>query len=93
MVILVNFYKLKKENKMKAFSIYQMITDKIPCGFTWVEVRSIGYKYVYVRPFYHGNRYGAKPKQFKKIKRSIWDSIASNRHFKEITNRVNKSKR
>ena len=75
---------------MKAFSIYQMITDKIPCGFTWIEVRSIGYKYVYVRPFYYGNKYGSKPKKFKKIKRSIWDRIASNSHFKEITNEVKK---
>ena len=90
MGIWVNFNKLKKENKMRAFSIYQMITDKIPCGFTWIEVRSIGYKYVYVRPFYYGNKYGSKPKQFKKIKRSIWDQIASNSHFKEITNEVNK---
>ncbi len=90
MGVRVNFNKLKKENKMRAFSIYQMITDKIPCGFTWIEVRSIGYKYVYVRPFYYGNKYGSKPKQFKKIKRSIWDQIASNSHFKEITNEVNK---
>ena len=70
--------------KYKAFKIYQMITDKIPCGFQTVEVRSIGYKYVYVRPFYYGDTYGAKPKQFKKVARSIWDRISSNKHFQEV---------
>ena len=65
-----------------------MITDKIPCGFQTVEVRSIGYKFVWVRPYYHGSKYGGKPKQFKKLKRSVWNQMSKSKYFKEITNEI-----
>ena len=75
----------KEKVIMKIFRIYQMITDKIPCGFTTVEVRSIGYKHVWLRE-YRSGKYGLKPKQFKKIDRQLWDSLAESKYFEEVTN-------
>lgn len=50
---------------MRIFEIYQTLTDKIPDGFSVVEVRSIGYKHVWLRRNWTG-KYGGKPKQFKR---------------------------
>tara|TARA_R100000426_G_scaffold85938_1_gene66486 strand:- start:1629 stop:1859 length:231 start_codon:yes stop_codon:yes gene_type:complete len=69
---------------MKIFRVYQMETDKIPCGFTTIEVRSIGHKYVWLRQ-YRSGAYGLKPKQFKKIDRQLWNSLAESKYFKEVT--------
>ena len=76
----------KEEEIMRIFEIYQTLTDKIPDGFSVVEVRSIGYKHVWLRRNWTG-KYGGKPKQFKKIDRQLWDRIAENKYFKEVTNK------
>jgi len=66
------------------YRIYQMLTDKIPCGFTTVEVRSIGYKYVWLRQYRTG-KYGLKPKRYRKIERDLWDKFTQNQYFEKLS--------
>ena len=68
---------LKEDNMNKKYIFDNYFMGKWKAGRMILEVRSVGHKWVWVKP--------TGRKQFSRITRAEWDQISSSKRFEEIT--------